>query len=106
MANSFKVQDRWIGSDYPTYFIADIAANHDGDLCRAKELIHLAAEAGADAAKFQHFQAGKIVSDFGFRALGGSSRIKRVGRNLLFRFIGMLRFRMTGRNSLRPLVMP
>lgn len=71
MANPFKVQDRWIGSDHPTYFIADIAANHDGDLGRAKELIHLAAEAGADAAKFQHFQAGKIVSDYGFRALGG-----------------------------------
>ena len=70
MSNLFKVQDRWIGGDYPTYFIADIAANHDGDLGRATELIHMAAEAGADAAKFQHFQAGKIVSDYGFRVLG------------------------------------
>jgi len=60
-----------IGEDYPTYFIADIAANHDGSLSRAKELIHLAAEAGADAAKFQHFQAETIVSDYGFKALGG-----------------------------------
>lgn len=60
-----------IGQDYPTYFIADIAANHDGSLSRAKELIHLAAEAGADAAKFQHFQAETIVSDHGFKALGG-----------------------------------
>jgi N-acetylneuraminate synthase len=55
-----------IGDDNPTYFIADIAANHDGDLKRAVELIHLAAEAGADAAKFQHFRAAKIVSKFGF----------------------------------------
>lgn len=70
MSNTFKVKDRWIGGDYPTYFIADIAANHDGDLGRATELIHMAAEAGADAAKFQHFQAGKIVSDYGFRVLG------------------------------------
>src|SRR5207244_2160519 len=38
---------------------------------RAVELIWLAKEAGADAAKFQHFQADTIVSDFGFRALGG-----------------------------------
>jgi len=62
----FKIQDQWIGSNHPTYFIADIAANHDGDLDRAKMLIKLAKEAGADAAKFQHFVAPKIVSDYGF----------------------------------------
>lgn len=55
----------------PTYFIADIAANHDGELGRAKELIHQARDAGADAVKFQHFKAEKIVSDRGFRDLGG-----------------------------------
>lgn len=52
------------------YFIADIAANHDGDLNRAIGLVHLAAEAGANAAKFQHFTASSLVSDPGFRALG------------------------------------
>lgn len=49
-----------------TYFIADIAANHDGNLQRAKELIWKAKEAGADCAKFQHFIANKIVSEKGF----------------------------------------
>ena len=62
-----KIGDRVIGSTHPTYFIADIAANHDGDLERAKLLIKLAAEAGADAAKFQNFSAPKIVSDYGFK---------------------------------------
>jgi sialic acid synthase SpsE len=61
-----------IGGNLPTYFIADIAANHDGGLGRAVELIHLAANAGANAAKFQHFQAKTIVSDRGFRSLKGS----------------------------------
>ncbi|MEZ0395244.1 MAG: N-acetylneuraminate synthase family protein [Anaerolineales bacterium] len=61
-----KIGNHWIGPNHPTYFIADIAANHDGDLARAKMLIRLAKEAGADAAKFQHFQAPKIVSDYGF----------------------------------------
>ncbi len=61
-----KVGNRPIGPGHPTYFIADIAANHDGDLERAKMLIHLAKEAGADAAKFQNFDAPKIVSDYGF----------------------------------------
>jgi len=62
----FKINNHWIGPNRPVYFIADIAANHDGDLERAKMLIRLAKEAGADAAKFQHFQAPKIVSDYGF----------------------------------------
>lgn len=65
------IAGREIGRDRPTYFIADIAANHDGDLERAIELIRLAAESGADAAKFQHFKAETIVSDAGFKSLGG-----------------------------------
>ena len=60
---------RWIGDGEPTYFVADISANHDGDLERAKMLIHLAAESGADAAKFQNFRAPKIVSERGFASL-------------------------------------
>ena len=54
----------------PTYFIADIAANHDGSLERALQLIKLAADAGADAAKFQNFRAETIVSRRGFSELG------------------------------------
>ncbi len=65
-----RIGSRLVGDGHPTYFIADIAANHDGSLERAKMLIRLAKEAGADAAKFQHFLAPKIVSDYGFRALG------------------------------------
>ena len=66
-----SIEDKLIGAGHPTYFIADIAANHDGDLERAKDLIYLAKEAGADAAKFQHFRAETIVSDHGFKVLGG-----------------------------------
>lgn len=61
-----------IGGDNPTYFIIDIGANHDGSLERAKYLIRLAKQAGADAAKFQNFQASTIVSDYGFRHFDGS----------------------------------
>ncbi|WP_334072143.1 MULTISPECIES: N-acetylneuraminate synthase family protein [Paenibacillus] len=70
-ANKVLINNRKISLSEPVYFIADIAANHDGDLARAKELIWMAKEAGADAAKFQHFKADKIVSDFGFRQLNG-----------------------------------
>lgn len=65
-----KIGKKIISLKHPTYFIADIAANHDGNLNRAKKLIKLAAKAGADAAKFQHFSAETIVSDKGFRSLG------------------------------------
>lgn len=60
------IENKKIALDQPTYFIADIAANHDGDISRAKDLIYQAAEAGADAAKFQHFNAKTIVSKEGF----------------------------------------
>lgn len=67
----FQIGQHIVGGNHPTYFIADIAANHDGDLERARLLIRLAKAAGADAAKFQNFRAPKIVSDYGFRSLGG-----------------------------------
>jgi len=66
-----NIGKRTLGHDQPTYFIADVAANHDGMLDRALELMTKAKEAGADAAKFQHFRADHIVSDKGFRELGG-----------------------------------
>ena len=68
-----KIQlgNTWVGDGCRPYFIADIAANHDGDIGRAFRLIELAKESGADAAKFQNFKAEKIVSDIGFRALNG-----------------------------------
>ena len=68
-----EIDGKEINQSSATYFIADIAANHDGDVERAKDLIYLAAEAGADAAKFQHFEAKTIVSDFGFNSLGSEN---------------------------------
>jgi len=64
-----RIGNHMIGENHPTYFIADISANHDGDLERARMLIRLAKEAGADAAKFQNFRAAKIVSDYGFTVM-------------------------------------
>ena len=44
---------RSIGRDAPAYVIAEIGNNHNGSLDLAKRLIDLAAESGADCAKFQ-----------------------------------------------------
>jgi len=67
---NIRIGDKEIGSDLPPYFIADIAANHDGDISRAFVLIELAKESGADAAKFQNFKAETIVSKSGFERIG------------------------------------
>ena len=58
-----------IGLGHKPYFIADLAANHDGELSRAKELVWIAKDAGADCAKFQHFLADKIVNDVEFQKI-------------------------------------
>tara|TARA_X000000950_G_scaffold14462_1_gene15646 strand:- start:20669 stop:21742 length:1074 start_codon:yes stop_codon:yes gene_type:complete len=70
MKKEIKIGNHFIGDNHPVYFIADIAANHDGDLNRAKQLIKLAKESGADAVKFQHHDVSKYVSDYGFKNLG------------------------------------
>jgi len=67
---TIKIGRKTIGDNNPVYFIADIAANHDGDLDRAKMLISLAKNAGADAVKFQNHNCDKYVSDLGFQQLG------------------------------------
>jgi sialic acid synthase SpsE len=67
------IGNREVSQHQPTYFIADISANHDGDLGRARMLVHLAATSGADAAKFQNFRAGKIVSERGFQEIADNT---------------------------------
>ena len=71
----FKIGKQFVGDDEKPYWIADIAANwmptpgQKPDIKKAYKLIDAAKVAGADAAKFQTFQAPKIVSDVGFKSM-------------------------------------
>ncbi|WP_045925776.1 N-acetylneuraminate synthase family protein [Bacillus siamensis] len=57
---SCKIGSKSIGGDSPVFIIAEAGINHDGKLNQAFELIDAASEAGADAVKFQMFQADKM----------------------------------------------
>ncbi len=64
--HEIKIGNRMVGKNHPTLIIAEIGANFDGNLEKAKRLVDAAKEAGADVAKFQTFKTDKIVSDRGF----------------------------------------
>jgi sialic acid synthase SpsE len=64
-----KIGDTLVGDGAPFYTIAEIGSNFDGDINRAKMLVDLAKESGADAVKFQTFTAKALVSEEGFKNL-------------------------------------
>ncbi len=56
-----EIKGRKIGLGHPPYIIAEISANHNGDLQIAKQLIHEAANAGVDAVKIQTYRPDTIT---------------------------------------------
>lgn len=62
MKRSIKLGSKVISDDTESYFIAEIGVNHEGSIEKAKELIELAKEGGADAAKFQTYKAHKLTA--------------------------------------------
>ncbi len=57
-----KIGSKTVGEGQPCFIIAEAGSNHDRKLSQARELIDIAADAGADAVKFQTFQADKIAA--------------------------------------------
>lgn len=66
--------DRAVGGDNEPFVVAEVGINHNGDLERALEMIHVAKSAGCDAVKFQTFKATEFVNDpsqmFTYRSQG------------------------------------
>src|SRR5947208_1160802 len=59
---STPASPRGFGRDQPVYVIAEAGANHDRDLGKAHALVDVAADAGADAVKFQIYTADGLYS--------------------------------------------
>ncbi len=70
-AGTLQVEGRDIGEDQPAWIIAEAACNHMCDLGVAREMIDRAAEAGADAVKFQTYKAEKLVTGSAVSFWGG-----------------------------------
>ncbi len=58
-----EINGRKVGEGYPAYIIAEMSANHAGSLERAKEMIRVAKESGADCVKIQTYTADTLTID-------------------------------------------
>jgi N-acetylneuraminate synthase len=61
-ARAFVVAGRVVGDGRPAFIVAEAGVNHNGDPALARRLIDAAADAGADAVKFQTFRSEALVS--------------------------------------------
>ena len=59
---AFTVAGRAIGDGAPVFIVAEAGVNHNGDMSLARRLVEAAADAGADAVKFQTFSTDALVS--------------------------------------------
>ena len=63
LTNNMKIDNRNIGKEFPPYIIAEMSANHNGDIETAKKIIKSAHQAGADAVKIQTYKPDTITLD-------------------------------------------
>ncbi len=88
MSKNFFISNHNIGVD-PCYVIAEIGSNHDRDKSRAFEMIQYAAQAGANAAKFQLFKADRIAANVDFPETRLSGSFAKFGKNVYDLYKGM-----------------
>ena len=76
------INGRKVGDGNPAYIIAEMSANHAGSLQRAKEMIHVAKEVGADCVKIQTYTADTLTIDCDAEHIHPGSGIRSLGMKL------------------------
>jgi len=74
MKNTITINNIKIGPGQPPYIVAELSANHLGDINRAREIIKQAKSSGANAVKLQTYTADTLTIDHdgpGFKIEGG-----------------------------------
>ena len=61
--SDFKINNRSIGHNFSPYVIAEMSANHNGNIVNAYKIIDMAKRAGADAVKLQTYRPDTITMD-------------------------------------------
>ena len=88
MAKNFFIKNHNVGVD-ACYIIAEVGSNHDRDKSRAFEMIRLAAQAGANAVKFQLFKADQIAINIDFPETRLDGPFAKFGKNVYDLYKGM-----------------
>jgi N-acetylneuraminate synthase len=85
-SDHLQISTRTIGAGHPCFVIAEAGINHNGDATLAAELVEAAAEAGADAIKFQtHFPEHEMLRDGATASYVGESLFDLLTRTALSR---------------------
>ena len=63
LTSKVKIGKRLLGDGYAPFIVAEVGINHNGEIERALEMIHVAKNAGCDAVKFQTFRAKEFIND-------------------------------------------
>ena len=61
--SDIRIGERGLGAGHPCFIAAEVGINHNGDLTLAHRHIDAAADAGADAIKFQNYRTEDFISD-------------------------------------------
>lgn len=85
-ATGIQIGDFLITDQNPTFIIAEVGNNHNGDISLAKELVNLAVEAGADCVKFQMRDLSSLYSNQGRNAEAGYDLGSQYTLDLLNKF--------------------